>query len=468
MIEPDIRLPGLHGLRWLGGGGFSNVYSAHQERFDRAVAVKILDIRRLDDATKRRFERECAAMGRLSDHPNVVTLYDAGIAPDGRPYLVSELCPGGSLADRLEGGQSFSVDDVVTIGMEIADALTAAHDAGMVHRDVKPANILFTSRGRAALADFGLSVRPDVDLSRGLDALSPVHAAPETHERGESGPKADVYSLGSTLHTLLSGAPPFPIGPGEGALQHAHRVLTEDPPAIRRADLPDFLRDLLSRMLSKEPDERPTAAESAAVLKSGGPVPLPPPAAQDLRYGERTGLRPTASSSSAVGASTTVGGGDPTTLRPGSSPATGHESRGSRTLVWVAVAAVLLIGGGVVWVLGNRAPGQGTPGAQPSPVNSPATASAGSGGDAPVIALEDPVDGGTTVSLRWEGPAGWQFAVIAAAQTGDRTTQLAGEVTSYDMAVDADTPYCFLVQGTDGAAVVESAPVGIRGAVCDT
>jgi serine/threonine-protein kinase PknK len=178
-------VPGVAELSQVGRGGFATVFRGYQERFDRWVAVKVLDVDRLDSASLRRFERECAAMGRLSNHVFVVTIYDSGILDEGRPYLLSEYCDGGSLEEQLARFGHLPMDQVLNIGYKIASALHDAHRMGIIHRDVKPANILIRSSGEPGLADFGLSLRTDSTASRGLDAFSPDHAAPESPWLGE-------------------------------------------------------------------------------------------------------------------------------------------------------------------------------------------------------------------------------------------------------------------------------------------
>ncbi|HEV2088070.1 MAG TPA: protein kinase, partial [Cryptosporangiaceae bacterium] len=125
----------------LGHGGFSTVYRAVQSSMDREVAIKIDHRVLLVDADRARFFREVNAAGQVSGHPHVVDIHDAGVTSDGRPYLVMELCPAGSLADRVRREGPLGAADVTTIGVAIADALAAAHRLGIVHRDVKPANI---------------------------------------------------------------------------------------------------------------------------------------------------------------------------------------------------------------------------------------------------------------------------------------------------------------------------------------
>ncbi len=252
----------------IASGGSSVVYRARQREFDRVVALKILTLPVLDERARRRFQRELALAGRLTGHPNVVTVFASGFLPDGRGYIQMEYCPGGSLADRLEAEGVLPVREVVSIGVKMCGVLQLAADDGIVHRDVKPANILVTRFGEPALSDFGVAVVMG-ETTGTTQALTPVHAAPEVLESGRVGPAADQWSLASTLHTLLAGRPPFAGAEGEGMLAAMLRVLSDPVPAIPRHDVPADLEKALARALGKTPDERwPTAADLGQALQA--------------------------------------------------------------------------------------------------------------------------------------------------------------------------------------------------------
>lgn len=252
----------------IASGGSSVVYRARQREFDRVVALKILTLPVLDERARRRFQRELALAGRLTGHPNVVTVFASGFLPDGRGYIQMEYCPGGSLADRLEAEGVLPVQEVVSIGVKMCGVLEMAAREGIVHRDVKPANILVTRFGEPALSDFGVAVVTG-ETTGTTQALTPVHAAPEVLESRPAGPAADQWSLASTLHTLLAGRPPFAGAEGEGMLAAMLRVLSDPVPAIPRHDVPAALQWALARALGKTPDERwPTAADLGHALQS--------------------------------------------------------------------------------------------------------------------------------------------------------------------------------------------------------
>ena len=190
IAAPDI--PGHTVTGVLGSGGFATVYRTWQVAVGRETAVKV-DSRVLHtDRDQRRFFREVNAAGQLSGHPHVIDVYDAGTLGDGRPYLVMELCPDGSLNDAVRRDGPMSAEYVCRIGAGLADALAAAHASGILHRDIKPANILINRYGVVGLSDFGLasimSVSGEQSVTR--EALTPAYAPPESFDAAEPTPAA--------------------------------------------------------------------------------------------------------------------------------------------------------------------------------------------------------------------------------------------------------------------------------------
>ena len=165
-----LAIPGVEGLVLIGRGGFASVYGGWQPRFRREVAVKVLDATTADPSTAARFQREVMAMGALSHHPHVVPIYDAGTVDD-RPYLIMPKLPSGSLDDELRNGP-FDAAATVEIGLAMADALAAAHRTGLLHRDVKPGNILHDEYGNPLLADFGIARFADNTATWGAPAAT--------------------------------------------------------------------------------------------------------------------------------------------------------------------------------------------------------------------------------------------------------------------------------------------------------
>ena len=250
-------VPGLTGLSVLARGGYATVYQARQESVGRPVAVKI-EHRALDNEDdQRRFLREAHAAGQMSGHPHVVDLFDVGVTSDGHPYLIMELCAG-TYADRLTRAPLPPVE-VRGVGMKIADALAHAHALGVLHRDVKPANILHSRFGEPALADFGLAVLAETrDSSLPLEVLTPAYAPPEAFRHGTPPSAAgDVYALSASLYAMLRGGPPRwreDRMPSLFALVELFNEPIPDIPGVGKS-----LLDLLRAAMDNEPARRPSA-----------------------------------------------------------------------------------------------------------------------------------------------------------------------------------------------------------------
>ncbi len=245
----------------LGTGAMGEVYAAVDDALGREVAVKTLRgnasglaARLLDE----RFRREARAIGALH-HPGVVQVFDIDLTADP-PYLVMERVAGPTLKERLAGG-ALTADALRALGVQIGRALAAAHAAGIVHRDVKPANILAAGADSWKLADFGVAHVPDSSLTMtGQFVGSPAYAPPEALVRGQSGPPGDVYGLGATLYEAAAGRWPRTEATS-GALLAPLPALGELAPA-----LPPEIAAVIDRAVAIEPDHRPSAAELADAL----------------------------------------------------------------------------------------------------------------------------------------------------------------------------------------------------------
>ena len=259
VTAPDI--PGHRVAGVLGSGGFATVYRSWQLAVGREVAVKVDNRVLLSERDQRRFFREVTAAGRLSGHPHVIDVYDAGTLGDGRPYLVMELCPAGSLNDLLRRHGPMPATQVRDIGIKIADALAAAHLAGVLHRDIKPANILVNQYGVVGLSDFGLASIIDArgEQTASRDALTPAFSAPESF-RGEAPTvRADIYALAATLYALLTGRPPT-FGP-DGRVPSLMTIMAmHDKPVDDVPGTPPEFMALLRRSLAPDPAARPQTA----------------------------------------------------------------------------------------------------------------------------------------------------------------------------------------------------------------
>ena len=178
---PALGIPGYVDVEVLAEGGFGIVYRAWHPTFERSVAIKVLPADTDEDTA--RFERECAAVGSLSGHPNIVTVYDTGITSDGRRFIVMEFLPGGSLADRLARSGPITFEEVLEVGVKLAGATESAHRAGILHGDIKPENVLLSGFAEPKLADFGIArIRGRPDHADEVLSATIAHAAPEVLE----------------------------------------------------------------------------------------------------------------------------------------------------------------------------------------------------------------------------------------------------------------------------------------------
>jgi serine/threonine-protein kinase PknK len=259
--------PGFTDVFEIGVGSLATVFRAREIMTGRHVALKLLNVRDASPRSIESFERESIALGALSSHPNIVTLYRVFRTPDGRPVLVLELCPS-AISDRLRNGTGLPVDEVVSIGIKIAGALETAHRGGILHRDVKPQNILITEFGEPALADFGVAMlQSATQTTAGLFDFTTLHAPPELLEGGGTSAATYVYELASSLYQLIAGKSAFRAYEGESPASVILRILRDPVRPLSGAEVPMQLSDLLIRAMSKEKDERPpTAAEFAAEL----------------------------------------------------------------------------------------------------------------------------------------------------------------------------------------------------------
>ncbi|MDX8052079.1 protein kinase [Lentzea sp. BCCO 10_0798] len=250
----------------IGSGAMGVVWTAHDERLHRTVAVKQLllqpGLAEADtDEAKRRAMREGRIAARLQ-HPHAVAVYDVA-EDDSQPWLIMEYLPSKSLSAVLSERGTLPPRDVASIGMQVASALAAAHNAGIVHRDIKPGNILLGDDGTVKITDFGISrATGDVTVTAtGMLAGTPAYLAPEVAKGYDPGSPSDVFSLGSTLYAAIEGEPPFGLSENTIALLHKVASGKVNPP--RNAGP---LTALLMRLLRAEPEDRPTMAEARDAL----------------------------------------------------------------------------------------------------------------------------------------------------------------------------------------------------------
>lgn len=269
-------IAGYRDAELIGQGGFASVYKAADAAHGREVAIKVLE-GALGDTERRRFDRERQTMGRLGSHPNIIPVFESGYTESGEGYIVMQLATGGSLGARLRSAGPLPWPEAVEIMAAVAGATQAAHDSGVLHRDIKPDNILIDQYGNPKLSDFGIAAVANNATATMSTTATLAHAAPELLQGQQIGPGVDIYALGSTLFNLITGLPPF-IRPGdEGVTPMITRALTEPPPDLRPQGVPDPVARIIEQALAKDPAQRqPTAEAMAAQLKaaaSGAPLP---------------------------------------------------------------------------------------------------------------------------------------------------------------------------------------------------
>ena len=279
---PDRRgwpaVPRHQLIRVIGRGGFATVYEARQVSVERLVAVKVISVGMLSDATERRFRSELRTVGSLSWHPHVVGVHDGGLTEGGLPFLSMELVTGGSWGDRVRRSGPLRPDLVARLGGQVADALQEAHEAGVVHRDVKPDNILVGRRQDALLTDFGIATLADAstNTATGTFVGTIAYSAPEVLRGERASARSDVYALGATLRTLATGQPPYEMSTEMTPVAELFRVVEEAPPPLP-ASVPAGLAVVIDGAMARDPADRPTSAgevqAALAALRPGGHAP---------------------------------------------------------------------------------------------------------------------------------------------------------------------------------------------------
>ncbi len=250
---------------FLGEGGRKKVYLAHDSKLDRDVAVAVIKTDGLDEAGLSRVKREAQAMGRLGDHPNIVTVFDIG-DDGGQPYIVSQYMAGGDLDGLLNKmpDRRLPVQEAVRIAQQVQQGLAHAHERGIIHRDLKPGNIWLTEDGTAKIGDFGLAVA--LDRSRltmeGMMVGTVAYMPPEQALGRQPDARSDLYSLGCVTYEMVTGRPPF-LGDDPVAIISQHINTAPVAPSWHNPEVPRALESLILRSLAKDPNERP---ESAAAI----------------------------------------------------------------------------------------------------------------------------------------------------------------------------------------------------------
>jgi serine/threonine-protein kinase len=255
----------------LGSGGMGRVYRAYDERLKREVALKVLAEHYAQTAEfVERFEREVRNVASL-DHPNIIRVFDSGEDEDGSPYMAMELASGGTLKDRIRSTGPLPPREAARVALQVAEALGAAHEAGIVHRDVKPENVLLTEAGDVKVGDFGIARATEATAMTHTSMIlgTAPYLSPE-QARGEPvGPSSDLYSLGVVLYESLTGLTPFGTGEHLNPLAIAMKHCNEPAPSPRAENrgVPEALELITLTLMRKRPEDRhPDAAALAADL----------------------------------------------------------------------------------------------------------------------------------------------------------------------------------------------------------
>lgn len=391
----------------------------------QAWALKVLP-GRLDRRTRSDMEVELRRLAAVSGDAPIVVADRIVELGDGRRALRRELCAQ-SLPELIDAFGPLSVQDTRALGAALAEALDAAHAAGVPHGGVTPGNVLFRESGEPVLTDFSTALRRAFPPDPGQDT---GFRAPETIRDGVLDESADRYGLGAVLFAALTGHSPFPSRPGEPDAHHVLRVLTEPAPPIDRPDVPADLAELVAGLLAKDPGQRP--ADVAARLSGPGAVAGAPllTGTPIIEFGPE------------------------------------KQRRLSRPPVLAAAAVAALLAVVAVLVVLSRPRDTEIPPMDPPPAAAP-TSAPGPSRPAIQLALADPVDRGETVDLSWTSSGtGLDFAVTVAPE--GRASQFieVQRETSYTAAVEPGIRYCFEVRAVDGVNVWISPPKAIRGAVC--
>lgn len=364
-------LPGFSHIHILGSGGFADVFLYEQNMPRRQVAVKVMLSEVVNDQVRQMFQAEANLMAQLSSHPSILTVYQASVSSDGRPYLVMELCSA-SLSQRYRT-ERIPVAEVLRIAVKIGSAIETAHRAGVLHRDIKPSNILMTAYGHPVLSDFGIAATLSESGDREAVGMSIPWSAPEVLMDETAGTiESEVWAFAATVYSLLAGRSPFEV-PGESnkSADLISRINRAKPQPIGRSDVPVSLERALAKAMSRKPENRQASVlevihELQAVESEIGVPQTPVEVAMDdwalatvADLEDRTRIKGGASASASVAqrrrrrrAESAQGSysGVGTLMREERAPAprsTGttpaRQSRGMQVLAWGLVAAAALV-----------------------------------------------------------------------------------------------------------------------------
>ena len=413
--------------RLIGSGGFSDVFLYEQQLPRRKVAVKALLTHELTAQARAAFTTEADLMARLSTHPYIVTIYQAGVARDGRPYLVMEYCSRPSLSERYKR-QPLSVVDALRTGIRLAGAVATAHAAGILHRDIKPANVLTNDYGWPALTDFGIAH----DFASGAGGLPPADGADSSDPEASIGMsvpwsppemfadiptpdvRSDIFSLAASIHTVLAGRTPFEVPGGpNGTLDLVARIERGEVTPLQRDDVPAALSAVLAKGMSPRRENRyPTVVEFARALQrvelelGYAPTTIELPVADDEAAHEQSGGDETRVRSVPEVRAQPVAPAPPSTVPPADArPAVEALQPASRRRILItALIGVLAVLSILAVVLALAIGGGVRPSSTPTPRTTGGSAIVGPSVPQATNGVATPSADGTTVDFSWTNP----------------------------------------------------------------
>jgi len=365
----QTRIDGRYTIeRPLGSGGMAEVFLAHDGVLDRDVALKVLRSQyRGDEEFYERFGREARSAASLS-HPNIVQVYDRGETPDGTCYIAMEYVSGGTLKDRLDERGPMEPQRALAVAGQVAEALWAAHERGVIHRDIKPQNILVTDTGHLKVTDFGIARAASAATISATNAVfgTAGYLSPEQALGEPATPRSDLYSLGIVLYEMLTGVVPFRAdNPVAVCMKHVTEPLT--PPRRLDPTIPEAVDALVVKMLAKDPADRPASAaellDDIEVVRGGAPPPAPTPRTGTPRIGVRKTAKPanpgTAAATTSATATTAANAPTADGGRRGRFTGRRVRRRGAAVVILSGLLALALVGAATLGL--SRGPEEGAP-----------------------------------------------------------------------------------------------------------
>jgi len=403
----QTRIDGRYTIeRPLGSGGMAEVFLARDGVLDRDVALKVLRGQYAgDEEFYERFRREATSAAGLS-HPNIVQVYDRGEAPDGTCYIAMEYVSGGTLKERLDERGPMEPERALAVAGQVAEALWAAHERGVIHRDIKPQNILITDMGHLKVTDFGIARAASAATISATNAVfgTAGYLSPEQALGEPATPRSDLYSLGIVLYELLTGVVPYRAdNPVAVCMKHVTEPLT--PPRRLDPTIPEAVDALVVKLLAKDPADRPASAtellDDIEGVRRGAPPPAPTPRTGTPRIGARKTAAPTDQTTAATAGAATTAADTATTAPVAGGQRTRFASRPVRrrratVVILCGLLALALLGLATLGL--SRGPEDGTPlgrvqGVTGEGLDAPAAEAGGTGGAGGGEAFEPPPAG---------------------------------------------------------------------------